>query len=189
MRLKAGSLLRVIPFLGLLFLFACGQEEAAFEKPYFDVKGLIDNEIELLDSLHPSVKKTVIKDGVKEELVLDSIKWKNELSSFLEVDINKPAWLNSYTQTEDIGDSTYFTFYTTTLEGHPVKYLEVETDPNSGRCVSFKAKKEIANLLYSSKQELSYSQDVGYSIKGELEVNMIFEASYSVEALFLDAYK
>lgn len=178
--------------VGLLFLLgSCSelQETKDFEGPYYDVKGLIDNEIMLLDSLKPSVNKTVIKDGVSEEKVLDSIEWKNELSSFLEADINKPAWADSYEIKEENAEGLLVTSYVTDLKDLPIRSLKVKTDTRTNDCVSITAVRQVSNYLYSSETELNYLPNVGYKIKGKLNVNMVFSSEYEVEGKFLETYR
>lgn len=182
-------LLGVVALFGLsILLFSCGEtKEKAFEKPYFDIKGLIEGEMTLLDSTQPEIRKSVSKDGATEEKTMRQINWKEELASFLEADINKPAWANSYTTQEEDTDSTIITVYKTEND-NPIKQLTVVQDKLTKRCTSFYAHKQVSNFLYSSTQELEYQPNRGYTISGGLKVNWVFNTDYLIEGKFLQAY-
>ncbi len=65
---------------------------------YYDIKGLIDRQVSLLDSISPSLSKWAIIDGTeeKDKITLPDTAWGEELSIFRSMDINKPLLLDSY---------------------------------------------------------------------------------------------
>ncbi len=66
---------------------------------YFDIKGLIDHQVTMLDSVSPLFLKTAVIDGAEESTqfsAYDSSNWTKELSIFKSADINKPMLTDSY---------------------------------------------------------------------------------------------
>src|SRR3546814_3195671 len=49
-----------------------------------------------LDREQPQVEKTVMKNDQQEHRSMNGLDWKTELKVFLNSDINKPAWRDSY---------------------------------------------------------------------------------------------
>ncbi len=88
-------------FMGIMcFSVACNPADTVeLEKnAYFDLKGMIADQVNLLDSLRPSLQKEAIIDGRKEDHLLqpDSAGWAREMEIFLLADINKPDLRGSY---------------------------------------------------------------------------------------------
>lgn len=89
----------------MLIAWSC---EPAIEKEqksidtYYDIEGLVDEQLQLLDSIGPSLLKTATINGLPEKTTFtptDSI-WRKELEIFRSADINKPRLLDSYLKTE-----------------------------------------------------------------------------------------
>lgn len=89
----------------LLLCFACNPEEKVNlqKNEYFDLKGLIAEQINLLDSLNPTIQKEAIIDGEAEvkTLQFDSAAWARELDLFIQADINKPNLRGSFEVNEE----------------------------------------------------------------------------------------
>ncbi len=92
-------------------LWGCQQENPAKvqadEKPYFDLRGLIESEQERLQDQNPSVEKTVVHNGKEEKETLQIKDWSQELQLFLEADINKPVLRDSYQTQKEANKTTY----------------------------------------------------------------------------------
>jgi hypothetical protein len=74
---------------------------------YYDIDGVVDEQLLLLDSIIPSLLKTANINGIKQKIDLsptDSI-WRRELEIFRSADINKPRLSDSYAQKEAISKS------------------------------------------------------------------------------------
>lgn len=65
---------------------------------YFDVKGLLQNQIALMDSLQPRLEKTAILEGSPDHVAFqpDSLDWARELELFYELDLNKTSLRDKY---------------------------------------------------------------------------------------------
>ncbi|MGM0944074.1 MAG: hypothetical protein ACQEW9_02760 [Bacteroidota bacterium] len=69
--------------------------------PYYDMKGLLEQEIEKLEGV--KVTKTTRVNGEinKTEVNLTREQWKDEFDAFFRADINRSSYLNSYTTEVD----------------------------------------------------------------------------------------
>jgi len=92
-------------FVAIVFaftLFACvdeSQVDVPLEgTPYFDLKGLVEEQILLLDSLNPEVEMLATISGKEDELTLrkDSAGWAETLKLYVEADLNKPVLQDQY---------------------------------------------------------------------------------------------
>lgn len=65
--------------------------------PYYDLKGLIEQELPKLDGKTATLTSRV--NGVEEltEKTFTTEQWRDELGAFFEADINKPSLIDSYT--------------------------------------------------------------------------------------------
>jgi hypothetical protein len=92
----------------LLALAGCGQGTAGPDPatpgaahragPYFDVRGLLDAQVQQLTASHPGVEKRVtLRAGAPETVRVPHVKWADELQIFYQADINKAALRGAYT--------------------------------------------------------------------------------------------
>ncbi|WP_208174291.1 hypothetical protein [Hymenobacter negativus] len=86
---------------GALALAGCGDAgpaaPAARRPLYFDVKGLLTKQVELLEQRHAAVTKRVSLRGNATEIVrVPTVKWADELQIFFQADINKAALRGAY---------------------------------------------------------------------------------------------
>ncbi|MFD1467827.1 hypothetical protein ACFQ48_06300 [Hymenobacter caeli] len=84
-----------------LLLAGCGGPEAAAPRAagplYFDVKGLLDQQIKQLDQAHAAALKYVrLRGGPPETVRVPAVRWADELQLFFQADINKAALRGAY---------------------------------------------------------------------------------------------
>jgi len=118
----------------LVFIVAFG---ACFSTPekqqntideYYDINGLIDRQVLLLDSISPSLSKWATIDSIvaEEKMVHSDTAWEKELSIFKSMDINKPLLVDSYERlVEDLGDETTITLISKTPNSTDVDTLKM----------------------------------------------------------------
>ena len=64
---------------------------------YFDVKGLLDQQIKQLDQVRAATLKRVrVRGGALETVRVPAVKWNDELQLFFQADINKAALRGAY---------------------------------------------------------------------------------------------
>lgn len=165
----------------LLFLAGCQEiENDRFTntKNYFDLKGLLEAQILLLDSLQPSVSKVTSIDGVKESqtLHLDSAAWAKEMEIFFEADINDPILKDAYDlEKKELGDSlTLMSYEAIDKESAEIEFLKVfysqKHDVPSHITAVFTEKNSLYDSKRSLKLDFQYKNNLnvlsGYSIDG-----------------------
>jgi outer membrane lipoprotein-sorting protein len=141
-------------FLLLLFVLAACSPEAnqARTGQYFNLASFIEAQISDLDSLHPTVEKTVGSGQAQETRRISAINWTKELDLFLQSDLNKPAYRNSY-QVEKKGEQTVI-YRSIPGEEVTVKYLKIETDAATGKPRTVEVTMTSENYLYNSEKKL-----------------------------------
>lgn len=183
-----------IATMGLLCLnFSCmepkeigqGQE---LSKVYFDVKGLLSEQEELLVSAKPTVKKNTLI-GEKEEAVASSdLSWKKELKLFAQLDINKPVLLRSYSIDTLASGNDRKLVYKALNEDLKVRELEVVID-NGGNPKNIKAAVREENPIYMSERfltmDLSNGKISSYGLKGYQKVKTQDTTTYQMNGVIM----
>ncbi|MDN5202014.1 hypothetical protein QQ008_11590 [Fulvivirgaceae bacterium BMA10] len=81
-------------------------------KKYFDLEGLVEDQISILDSLNPDIVKKAEIDDASEQKELGNIDWEKELKLFRNADLNKPKLLDLYeVKTSDVENQKKYTEY------------------------------------------------------------------------------
>ena len=168
------------------------QKEGAKIDAYFDLAGLIKQQVEDLSAANPTIRKEAIIDGQQEVLELDSLNWEKELNIFAKTDINKPRLLSQYrttTYTNDAGKRvTQYQNVEDNVSG--VIKMEIVEDPGKNQLLSVLVESCEYNTLYVSEVELQMVFNGGkdesnlkaYSIKGFEKVILKDTMRYSIQA-------
>ena len=112
-RAKQSKILnRHFSFLALYFLASCSPlVESNDEKGvYFDINGLIDQQVVELVAVNPSLHKVAFFNHEKEVTEFtpkDSASWSQELQMIKALDINKAILVDSYRKTDSKGQVIY----------------------------------------------------------------------------------
>ncbi len=133
-----------------VFCSACASEtETVKTNRYFDLKGLIEKQIGLLQKQKPNVQKTILVSEKSENQQVTSIDWTKELELFNQVDLNKPAYVGNY----DVDSSAMGVKYSLkNTENLPVKFLAIQRAGEDG--ISVEALMSSENYLYQSEKHL-----------------------------------
>ncbi len=139
----------------LLILSSCQTPAETSTEPnaYYDVKGFVQSQIHLLSQQKPTIEKTMVVGQDEEKRTTKAVDWKKELELFLQSDINKPAFRQSYATERP--DSLTYTYKIQTGEDLPVRFLKVVLDKNSGKPALIEAKISSKNKLYESEKNLA----------------------------------
>ena len=103
MRKRVGALAQAAALLlGAVGLASCGEASPAApagRRPlYFDVKGLLAQQVAQLQQRHAAVTKHVrLRTEAPETVRVPAVKWADELQIFFQADINKAALRGAYT--------------------------------------------------------------------------------------------
>lgn len=153
---------------------------AQAQPPYFSLETYFKAEAARLQKLAPPVSKTVNKNGAQETHTVEIGKWENELMLFIESDINKSAWRQSYQM-----DSVHNTVVYRSLEPElRTRQITVERHEN-GDIKHIGIQNGVANMLYRSDEKLDYYPDSLYRIDKKQHVAIIGENAYTITGAFI----
>lgn len=143
--------------IGLLtfcaLLSACNEEIKENQvKKYFDLKGLIEKQIKTLNTQKPLVQKSIIVADSSENQLVKTIDWAKEMELFIQADLNKPAFIQSYQVDSSSMGVKYILKETEKL---PVKYLSISRVGEDG--ISVEALVNTDNYLYETERHLKLS--------------------------------
>ena len=163
-----------------LFISGCtGSSMSVKQNSYLDLTKFFSSEITKLEKLEPYVRKTVSRNGLRETKSLNNINWKSELSLFIESDINKSAWKNSYKIINNKNEVTY-----TALDSSlRTKRILVTRSPE-GMVEKVLIVNKISNMLYESTEELLYITDSIYTINKQQHVVLVGDNDYKITGVF-----
>jgi hypothetical protein len=159
---------------------------------YYDIKGLIDEQILLLDSVSPQLYKEAVINGTREMQLYtpEDSAWIKELEIFISADINKPMLADSYSTMERQMDSGKSLLYISRFpRATLVDTLTVLLD-REGKLQKVQAYLENANALFTSVKTLEmnftdkYGRQVlsGYTVIGWQKMMSKDSLSFNIEA-------
>ena len=180
----------------LWLLSACSisrgdQREGPKIDAYFDLAGLIQQQVQSLSVITPRVYKQAVIDSQQEEQELDTVNWEKELNIFSKADINKPRLLSQYqttTYTNDAGNKvTKHQNVEENVSG--VIKMEIVENPASQKLLSIYIETREYNTLFTSEVEMEMNFEekeneprlTSYSINGFEKVILKDTMHYSIK--------
>jgi hypothetical protein len=199
MKLTIATLTFCIPgckFPALIFalmavaLMSCenSEVEGNDEKYYYDLKGFINNQIIVLNEKKPKVSKELTMDGHKEVSTTHDVDWKKELELFIQSDLNKPSYRQSYKVIR--ADSLSYEYILKPGEDLPIRHLDIKLDQATHQPVAVKALLKSENKIYTSEKNISLTclkkenllEVVSYSVVGYQKLAFMKRKSFNVSA-------
>ncbi len=162
----------------LLMLASCAEPIEKPASPFEDIKGFFEAEVSRLAEIKKTVNKTVKRNEVSETKNNVPVIWKDELALFIESDINKPAWRNSY---KTVRDSSNI-YYSATEKGLRTRSISIKKNP-AGHIIHVSIINETKNYLYQSSESLIYIPDSIYLINKNQDVLFLGNNKYSITGL------
>ena len=165
----------IVLALSVVFVAACKPEiKDNGTAKYFDLKKYFTDEAVRMEKLHSTVLKTVNYNGKPEQKKITVTNWKRELGLFIESDINKPAWKDSYRVTTQ-HDSTIYTAIDTNLRTRSVLIVAKANQVKLIAISNF-----TKNMLYQTKDVLAYYPDSVYQIEKHQSVRILGSNNYLI---------
>ena len=135
---------------------------------YFDLKAYFKADSARLSNLNKPVRKTVTHNGVTETKEVKIDDWSQELSLFSQSDINKPAWRDSY----KVQTTPTMAIYTAIDDDLKTREIIVnKTDDDKVKYIVIY--NYTKNLLYYTKEKLTYWPDSLYKIEKTQQVRLL----------------
>ena len=136
--------------LGLLAgLSGCGEVTSNADNRFVALETLLDEQVQLLESANPSVKKRVLTAGGPEEKVFRDVDWQKELAAFRQADLGKPGLRGAYT-VQDVAPNVRL-FRVKPGENAEVQEVRVEFGEGN-RVKSVQALVNDENYLYHTRR-------------------------------------
>ena len=145
---------------------------------FFDIKGYFEADSARLTKENPWVTKTVTHNKVPETQKVRIANWGTELSLFIQSDINKPAWKNSYS----VSTTDNITIYT--AKDPALKTQKVVIKKENDRLKWIMIINHTKNILYENTEKLSYFPDSLYLIEKKQSVRVLGADIYRINGLF-----
>ena len=180
----------------LLVLVACGPEgtapagipAGAARRPlYFDVKGLLNAQVQQLTARRAAVTKRVsLRGATPETATVPAVKWVDELQLFFQADINKAALRGAYAVDSAAPDGAGLRRRYTRRPGYdnaPVQELLVLSE---GGSTEIRAAITQSNPLFSARKQLSLrlknGQLMTYGVTGTQKLVLFDTLRYETAA-------
>lgn len=145
---------------------------------YFDVKGFFSRDSLRLTKLNPLIYKTVYHNGVTESKKVHIDNWGTELGLFSGSDINRPAWVNSYSVINE-GNIIIYKAKSPELATQEILIKQV-----NGKVEYMLIYNHTHNLLYTNDEELTYFPDSLYQINKVQSVRLLGTNKYQIKGFF-----
>lgn len=168
----------VLAVLLMVILASCAEPAKKPAGKYTDIKGFFESEASRLRKKRAIVDKTVRRNEVSETKHGLSVNWKNELALFIESDINKPAWHDSYKVTGDSSSISYIALDNDLR----TRSIEIHKGPD-GRLLEISIINETKNNLYKSFESLKYITDSTYMINKTQDVLLLGNNRYTITGI------
>jgi hypothetical protein len=167
-------------------LSSCSQKEAELsnEAYFFSLKNYFEEEAERLTNQHALVLKEVKRNAEFEEKEIEIQDWKKEFGLFIESDINKLSWKDSYQET---------TYKNSSGERDTLIYRSLDPKLRTQEIMIVRDNKQIReiaiknntkNYLYNSVEELKYYPDSLYEINKKQDVIILGSNDYHISGHF-----
>lgn len=171
----------------LTFLLSCQtgiKQEKKGRKSFFDLKAYFESETQRLTNGN-RVKKIVAVGNKKEERVLDSINYRQELGIFSTSDINRPAWAGRYKTDSIFNDNKELIRLDYTANDEKLKTRKISIDFEEQTVVGVFIENNTTSSIASSRQTLTYRPTTGYIIESHQNAALTDDQVFLIEVQFL----
>ncbi len=153
-------------------------KESAGTLKYFDIKGFFHADSARLSHKNPLVTKTVSHNRVVQTKKVHINNWGTELAPFIDADINKPAWRDSYALQTGKGLLIYV------AKTPELKTRQIIIKQLAGKVIWIQVYNNTKNLLYEDIELLTYFPDSLYSITKSQKVRFMGKNTYVIKGFF-----
>lgn len=174
--------LTIAAVFSFLTITSCTPEESRDDAPkaYYDLKGFVENQIVYLTDKKPEVSKTAVLGSKREISKTRDIDWKKELELFIQADINKPSYRQSYEVVQN--GPLHYEYRLKPNNDLPVQYLRIDTDSVLKQPLYVEALIRAKNKIYDSEKKV-----VLKSIKRDNLVGVnVYEVSGYQKLIFVE---
>lgn len=153
-------------------------KEQTHQSSYFDIPTYFQKQISELSSTNPLILKTVSTNQEVETKETHISDWNNELSSFVAIDLNKPAYQDAVTKDSVNNIVTY------SLSGKNIDPTTVKINYENERIHSLEIEKTTSNFLYKTIEKLQFQAGKSYNIEKTQKVVLLGTNEYTIKGEF-----
>jgi len=178
-----------LPLVIVLSLLVCGcsvkQTTQVNSNKFIDIQQFFKDEVSRMSEAQTGLfKRTRMDTTTNSDSVLNP-DWEKELFAFLDINIKPAVWKTDFTQVDTHDDpNETATVYTTTNPNQKVRTFKLELNPDS-TIQRFTAEIIEQGKIASSVTGLSYTQNVGYTIKVDRTTKIMGSESYQIVGQFI----
>lgn len=167
-------------------LFSCTQKEAELsnEEYFFSLKNYFEEEAQRLTSQHALILKEVKRNAESEEKEIEIQDWRKEFGLFIESDINKLSWKDSYQEIVHQNESGNQDTLIYQSKDPKLRTQEILIIKEDKQIKEIAIKNAVKNYLYSSVEELKYYPDSLYEINKKQDVILLGSNAYYISGYF-----
>jgi hypothetical protein len=174
--------MRLIFLLVLFALVSCQQPELNKED-LFDVPTFFEGEINQVKQNFSSLNKTFLYDNKTDSQVLIKFNAEKELNDFIEIDLNKAAYVGAFKKSEiKLDSSSFLLMYESSQQGVDLKKVEIVFRNKTPQSLKFYF--EETNNLYESGKELFYEVNKGFVKSGFQRTKFKDPVKYRIEGIY-----
>jgi hypothetical protein len=161
------------------------KEQQAAVNYYFSLKKYFNQEAERLKEEAPEISKTVLLNNSTETKKLKVEDWNNELLTFTEADINKPAFAGKYDGDTLFNENQLQRIsYKARDAKLKTRLINIYFDTATNEADIVEVVLETRNTLYHSTQNLRYEKNKSYSVSGTQEIRFLKKDIFKVSVKF-----
>lgn len=173
--------LLTICLLVFVFISCQGDKEKTDNRQinYFDLQTYFKNKASEFSKSNPEISKEITVNKETEQKKLKIANWKEELSLFINSDINKIAWKTSYSK-----DSTFSrVIYTAKEDDLKTRKITIKFDEQH-QVQQILINNVVDNLLFHGTEDLIFSPNKGYQVNKHQKVIILGEKNYLIKGEF-----
>lgn len=153
-------------------------KETKGQLAYFDIKGFFTADAAKLNHTHAAITKTIMHNGIAQTRKIVITDWLREFDLFLNSDINKPAWNQSYSIQKDKD----MLIYKAIVPDLKTRSVVVKLAGNKVQWIMIN--NYTKNMLYENAEKLTYFPDSLCRIQKLQRVRFLGKNEYDIKEVF-----
>lgn len=167
----------------VLLVYSCAEPPNEIKSvKYFDIPAFFNEQAEILDASKPEITKVLYTNGKEETLRSKPDSWKDELSIFSGINLNKSSYIGKYQVDSTVIDNYVVVHYTTGDKKLPVKSCTFKK--TDAEIDWIEIKKEDRSLALNSELFWRFVPDSGYFVSGSQQIAKLNPSIYKVSVIF-----
>ncbi len=159
-------------FILCVFCCSCSSENSQdIHTPavtFFDIPNYFKSEAERLSDEGRFLEKIVDSNGESESKIIKTVDWHNELRSFIDIDLNKPALQQAYT-IDTVSEGQKSTLIYSAIDSL-LEFKNITITFADNKLIRFTAVHSKKNFYYTSYETMTYEPIKGYVIQIENKI-------------------